>query len=354
MRINKLGFSSPTVIVLGAGASRGASFVESLHGTLPPLDSDFFTQAQRLSNAKPKALVDDLIRNTVDIFGTNFKLTMEGFLTHIEHLSNVFEDYKLVGRPPDNPYPQIRQQFLQVLAAVLDEAIGRDPACDYHNALVQALSHRDSILSFNYDWLIDASLRNHGHQKWNPRSGYGIAAYVQGRPGMGTEYWAAVDPSTGEKAYPPNTVTLLKMHGSLNWFPMPVESDVKRVRLRQRWWHQNGNLRFEIAPPEWNKPIRSGIYQIVWRRARAALRMSRAIAFVGYSLPATDLPAQALFMVDAGTTTNARDLSLLIIVNPDQQARARIRGVLSQRIGRSTRVLTFERFKDFAGYLGAG
>jgi hypothetical protein len=357
MRISQIDFDNPMVIVLGAGASRGASFVNELPGTLPPLDSDFFTQAQRLSNSKPKALVLELIRNTVDIFGTNFNLTMEGFLTHIEHLSNVFEDYRLQGRPAGNPYPSVRQQFLQVLAAVLDEAIGRHPSCEYHKTLIHFASIDDTILSFNYDWLIDMTLRDHAYAKWNPRSGYGVDAYVLRNRGKGTEYWAGTDPTTGKKSYPASTVTLLKMHGSLNWFPVPADSDGSRLQLRQRWWHQKGNLRFEIAPPEWNKPIRSGIYQRIWRRARSALRECKAIAFLGYSLPPNDLPAQALFMVDGGMKTasqqKAPKLDLLVLVNPDRQARSRIRNVLSERIHRSTRVLTFDYFKDFAAYLTA-
>jgi hypothetical protein len=349
MQIKRIGFDKPAVVLLGAGATRGASFVDKLPGTLPPLDTDFFTQAQRLSASKPETLVDDLVRNAVETFGTNFSLTMEGFLTQVEHLSHVFEDYRGRGRPKNNPYPAIRQQFLQVLAAVLDEAIGRDPTCEYHEKLVGALQARDTILSFNYDWLIDWSLRQHAAGRWNPRIGYGVRAYQKGSMAEGTKYWAC------SKGYPKKSVILLKMHGSMNWFPVPAEAAGRRLRLRQRWWHQKGNLQFEIAPPEWNKPIRSGIYQRVWRRARAALKKSRALFFIGYSLPATDLPAQALLRVDAGLNMgSAPPLDLLVLVNPDGVARSRIRSALSRRINQSTRVLTFDRFKDFAGFLGAG
>ncbi len=352
MKIDRIGFNQAAVVILGAGATRGASFVRDLPGTLPPLDSDFFTQAQRLSKAKPKTLVAGLVRNAVKMFGSNFSLSMEEFLTQVEHLSHVFEDYRLRGRPKRNPYPVARQQFLQVLAAVLDEAVGRTPTCKYHQRLVSALSTADTLLSFNYDWLIDATLRDHAVGKWNPRIGYGVRAYEKGVLGQGTRYWAAKD---GDLAYPGKSITLLKMHGSMNWFPVPADTVGRRLRLRQRWWHQKGDLQFEIAPPEWNKPIRSGIYQNVWRRARAALKKSRALLFIGYSLPPTDLPAQALLRVDAGLKSRgAPDLELLVIVNPDQSARARIRSVLRGRISEATRVLTFETLDTFAAFLAAG
>ena len=345
MRIKRIGFNRPTVVVLGAGATRGASFVSKLRGTLPPLDSDFFTQAQRLSRNKPEKLVKDLIEGTVELFGENFSLTMEGFLTQVEHLSHIFEDYKLPGKPARNRYQDLRTSFLQVLAAVLDEAVGRDQECVYHRRLVRRLTPRDTVLSFNYDWLMDSTLRNWGREKWNPRIAYGIPAYKDAN----CDYWACQ--SDGAATYPQESISLLKMHGSMNWFPISRERDHPKIRLRQRWWHQNGRLSFEIVPPEWNKAIRVGIYRGIWRAARRALRDSAALVFIGYSLPDADLPARALFMVDAGKGHTAPDLKLLVIVNPDREARRRIRRVLSARISRKTRIVTFDRFSEFSQFL---
>lgn len=134
----------------------------------------------------------------------------------------------------------------------------------------------------------------------------------------------------------------------MNWFPVPPDRQPPRLELRQRWWHQKGNLKFEIAPPEWNKPTRSGVYVPIWRRARAALRQATALIFIGYSLPETDLPLQALFTVEE----NPKVLELLVTVNPDQKARERIRSVVHRRLGRETRVLSFDTFREFYRFLG--
>jgi hypothetical protein len=354
MRINQIEFNQPTVVILGAGATRGASFVHHTNGVLPPLDTDFFTQAQRLSASKPRELIHDLVQNVVSVFGTNFDLTMEGYLTQIEHLANVFDDYRLAGRPPANPYPAMREQFMQVLAAVMDESIGRHPNCHYHSVLAHHLDAEDALLSFNYDWVMDMTLRDNRPDIWNPISSYGLNAYVQGERGQGTQFWASEDSQTGDKVFPDTPIQLLKLHGSMNWFPVPYDSRSPRLHLRQRWWHQRGKLRFEIIPPEWNKQIRSGAYRQVWRNARRALREAASLAFLGYSLPHTDLPAKALFMVDAGAQAAAPDLDLLILANPDPEARARIREVLNRRINSETRVLTFDYFSEFAEYLSPG
>ena len=342
MRLSRIGYKKRSVIVLGAGATRGAAFVNDLPAAMPPLDADFFTQAQRLSTSKPRKLLDTLISDVVSTFGNNFALTMEGYLTRLEQLSHVLDDYRFRGRPGPNRYQQMRADFLQVLAALLDESVGRHPECPYHQRLVERLHARDTIVSLNYDWLIDYALKTHGQGKWNPNLGYGIPVYAGGRRGVGTRYWASKDEGD-QPVYAERSITLLKLHGSMIWFPVPPDRKPPRLELRARWWHQNGNLKFEIAPPEWNKPTRSGVYVPVWRKAREALRGARGIIFIGYSLPEADLPVQALLNVDS----DARELDLLITVNPDREARKRIRSVLQHRLGKHTRILSFERFEEF-------
>ncbi|GIU73083.1 MAG: hypothetical protein KatS3mg004_0170 [Bryobacteraceae bacterium] len=74
-----------TVVVLGAGATRGASFVDPLNNPcLSPLDTDFFTQLQRVCNLKHKKLIDEVLADAHELFGVNFKLTLETMFTTIE------------------------------------------------------------------------------------------------------------------------------------------------------------------------------------------------------------------------------------------------------------------------------
>ncbi len=345
MRIPTVDLNARAVVVLGAGATRGAAFVKTLRGALPPLDGDFFVQLQRLSAAKPPGLVEGITQDATGVFGKNFELTMEQYFTHVEQLINIFDDYRLAGRPATNPYKGMRERLMQALAAVMDESIGHSPQCPYHEQLVRSLSSRDALVSFNYDWVIDHALRVSGAGKWNPQTGYGVRAYRD----SGADFWAA-QRADRTPYFSPRTIQLLKMHGSMHWFPAEAGRDVPRIRLRQRYWHQRGNLRFEIVPPEWNKRIRFGIYKQIWRRARRALRQTSVVAFVGYSLPEIDLPARALFMADS-IEGGATPLAWLIIVNPDQVARRRIRQTVIGRITGRTKVLTFDYFEDFYRFM---
>jgi hypothetical protein len=322
MQIDRIGFSGTSVVVLGAGATRGSEFVPRDSQVLPPLDADFFSQAQRLPSGESTQLMRSLVADAVKIFGKNFKLTMEGFLTQIEHLANALDDYKHQGRPPQNPYRKIRQDYLQVLACVMHEAIGTTPTCGYHETSIGALGREDTVISFNYDCAIDYMLKVHGHGRWNAENGYGHPCNRHT-----IRAWNPVNPAPSN-----DTLLLLKMHGSLNWRPYPEEKVGVRLKLKERWWRQHGDEHFEIVPPEWNKPtIRRGIYRTIWRRARERLKNCSAIVFIGYSLPPTDLPVQALFRVDGQT---AERLKLLVVANPDPEVRRQIRDVLRRELFR--------------------
>ena len=44
--------------------------------------------------------------------------------------------------------------------------------CAYHASLVGAVAPRDTIISFNYDCVIDHALRKGGEGKWSAQYGY--------------------------------------------------------------------------------------------------------------------------------------------------------------------------------------
>src|SRR5262249_17723771 len=80
------------LFVLGAGATRGASFVDPAQNPcLPPLDLDFYAQLQRIANLKHQDTVRDVIKDTVELFGVNFQVTMETVFTTLEHTARMIE-----------------------------------------------------------------------------------------------------------------------------------------------------------------------------------------------------------------------------------------------------------------------
>jgi hypothetical protein len=102
-------------------------------------------------------------------------------------------------------------------------------------------------------------------------------------------------------------------------------------------------MKFTIIPPEWHKAYDEGIFSTLWKKAAGAINQAEHIVTVGYSLPVTDLHANALFR----TSIRARKLNSLVVVNPDREARRRTRTVLQRGMNRDTRVLSFDRLADF-------
>src|SRR5713226_8961889 len=94
--------------VLGAGATRGAQFVSATKNPcLPPLDTDFYTQLQRIRNPKHQGLVRHVAADAVDMFGTNFRITLEAMFTTLEHTLRMLE---ATGEQRDFKKEELRQR----------------------------------------------------------------------------------------------------------------------------------------------------------------------------------------------------------------------------------------------------
>ena len=325
-----------TVIVIGAGATRGASFVdETSGGCLPPLDADFFTQLQRIATPKHQSTITSVIRAATRLFGLNFRVTLEGMFTVLEHLVKMGG---AIGRK-SSELGQERIALLQGIAAVLEESLteGRElRECDFHSRIVKRLKDRDTIISFNYDCLIDHSLRKHGDGKWNPRYGYCLPI-PRGRGGsIGESPWQPGTPSSGKQ-----TIRLLKLHGSANFRRV---SDAQ-FRLKQRpYTRQRGNLKFEIIPPESVKRFDEGVFGKLWRRAARELHRATSLVVVGYSFPLSDQHTSALFRL----AIRAHALKKVCIVNRDPEARRRAREIVKPGLAEDARVLSFDSLEAFA------
>jgi hypothetical protein len=149
------------VFVLGAGATRGASFVDpSKNACLPPLDTDFYAQLQRIRTKKHERIIKNVIQDTVDLFGVNFNVTMETVFTTLEHILRMVHT---TGESRDFKRDEIGEKqgrLMQSIAATLEEALCPEgyegTKCVFHAKLVEALKAEDEIISFNYDCLIEA------------------------------------------------------------------------------------------------------------------------------------------------------------------------------------------------------
>jgi len=343
---------SKTVFILGAGATRGCSFVSEVKQKghcLPPLDADFFTQLQRVSSIAHSGRVKRLIEGLVEWFGPNYSLGMEQVFIHLEHAERML---KHLGKDASKEYQKVvalKKDLVQFIAIVLGESLtevkdgGQGSytlrSCEFHDKLVCELADAgDSFVSFNYDCVLDDALRRHGVGKWNARYGYGFK--LMGKDGglTGESYWTPKeDPPAREE-----TIKVHKVHGSLHF-----QESSGKMKLKQRPYGnphaKKGDLKFSIIPPESSKSYENGRLGQVMKGAYDSLRAATRIVVIGYSLPQSDQHAEALFRFGP----KRGSLESLVIANPDREARRRIRTALQSALKPSTRVLSFDYLEEF-------
>ena len=315
----------------------------------PPLNADFFTQLQRVVG-KHAPTAREVIKDVVGLFGANFSLTLEDYFSQLE---SMIDAARLTPRGvqslTSSDLRQRRERLMRALAAVLeastDEAIRTRAGCSRHDDLVAALQPRDTVISFNYDCVIDDALRRSGDGKWSARYGYCFPQPSR-IVDAGVDHWSPKVPASSAT----QTIYLLKLHGSIGW-QLPSEPDGEIV-LKRRLHRQRGTPRFTIIPPSWNKQQRDEVlFEDLWKKAERALRNAQTVAIVGFSFTPTDLHVEAVVRL-ALARSNA--LRTLIIANPSRADRQRIRAVFSRALTRRAVVRQYDDFQEFTRALPDG
>jgi hypothetical protein len=147
-------------------------------------------------------------------------------------------------------------------------------------------------------------------------------------------------------------ITLLKLHGSLNWivrlnsdrptartlsgesagskdiFLTNARQALPRLEIGRRTRGRRGRSSWYtwpvIIPPVYAKQALRRRIQVVWQDARAAVEKCDRIVLFGYSLPAIDIEAEKLF--ERAIATNGH-LRWADVINPSPDAARRYAGL---------------------------
>jgi len=319
MRIPGLNINDKkAVVILGAGASRGGQcFQDSL--LPPPLDTDFFLLMERVQH-QDKAL-KQLLEFVKNEFGEASFPRMEELFTQIEALSEFHENLNIKSGPRITRYSRQLDEFVSNIArffryVFVDPNTGDRWTCDYHDRLAELLHAEDAIVTFNYDCLMDDALRRKAARRWDPTRSYGFDIDV---PVTGS--W---QPAVQKGRPAKRPVTLLKLHGSLNW-DRSKGIEPEDLTLRKDPYEASQRTETEIVPPVWDKTIRSdAVLKQIWKEARRTLPTGPLLLVIGYSVPPTDLLSQALIRAAVSERASNQKLSHVIVVNPDLNARRKL------------------------------
>ncbi len=290
------GQNRKAVLLLGAGATRGAirHVLVNNKRLRPPLNGDFFRVAETYARAHgAKSVESRRLQRLRRVFREDIPVpgmpTMEEAFGLLYLAGDFPEIYKRRrGRKPGAGQSQEIDDFLALAFGVLTELEGSPSTATEYDRLAANLTANDTIITLNYDTLLDSALWRHG---WDPRVGYCLA-------GDPKKVRWKVNPAASPASA--SRVRLLKLHGSVNWFvrgsTSQLEAVFKKKPVRVTPPRRNGIAQHirQIVPPLYGKAFKHEHWRKLWELAYASLREAEILAVVGCSLVDTDFHLRAL------------------------------------------------------------
>jgi hypothetical protein len=338
-----------TVYIFGAGATRGALSGPNSR-LVPPVDIDFFDIANHLEGHSTPELAKRVLEFVWRLYGRTAGISLERYYRDIE----TREAIQRFAKPPNQPMnwlkrrsdleELIRRVMLQTTGYIKNE-ISRTTSSKLHRDILFRLRAGDTLITFNYDLVIEEALFGTGF--WTPRDGYGLLAAGVRSP------WAIrwfKNPETPAES----KILLLKLHGSLNWAP-GNRIKIKKLPLVIRKRNSGGPARENvlILPPGWNKKIYTRPFSALWAKARNKLEHCSRLVIIGYSMPETDLLAQALFS-ELIRSRNGRGefLRELHLADPSMGIKERFTELFTPALGPRGSVFKYSGIEEYEARMG--
>ena len=282
------------VFIFGAGSSRAVC-------STAPLNNELLPGVLQLRGALVTKRVKQLNQ-----FIRKFYSLPEGTLPRLEDMLSQLDLAISEGRPLSPEYTlqklrELRENLILAVAELLRRRLGQTsahPAVDT-SAFFRTLVSDDSIVSLNYDIILDNALLRYRRSSKVKGINYGI----------GIRYAFDIDGEIlcGRHRYPEALIDppIYKPHGSLNWLYCPVcgKLDVTRTDRftggkavpfllddqRPKCWDCFGPYEALIITPTLFKAYNNSLLLDVWREIETRLSVADEVLFIGYSLPDADI-----------------------------------------------------------------
>jgi hypothetical protein len=323
-----------TVFVLGAGFSRAVNVLMPLTDALgdlcgPLVGAGLHTSATKYAGGYFESYLSVLAAD-------------QPYLSAMENLQNraLFEGYS--------------SAIADVLGSRQEEILENPPPEWLVEFLLSAHHLKAGVVTFNYDTLLECLVNSPLGPLDDPKGDWGS---------FDPFFWDEL--TGGVPAWPPgparfgatrrDTLRLLKLHGSLNWYwsagdtsgatvakrdlpgswmsPRPYTEDDRQRELP-------GRVPFLVPPTATKSPYYSSPQlRESWQQARARLAAARYVFLLGYSLPATDTTTGTMFraaLAESESTIVVADLNAGPVVDRLVQlgiAETRIRTMRARESG---------------------
>lgn len=291
------------VYVLGAGASKAAIPNAPLMAQLLPEVLELFRREPLYSEDPWQSRVRRINHFIHDFFQLN-----PGDLPNLEDILTQLDDAILERRPLskqyDIPYLRtLREDLVFAICEILRIKLMfmEDRGRQLMERFVQGLRPNDSILSLNYDIIVDNALASHSYTRPALLIDYGLAVrYALESDHILREYNLSAEPQ--QNPPPP----LYKLHGSLNWLYCPScqQLDVTIGEKGVHYIYEEGShyacpvcqVRYDplIITPTLLKTYDNMLLRQVWRGAEDKVAKADEVVFIGYSLPDADVQLRCM------------------------------------------------------------
>jgi len=321
-----------TTVIVGAGASRGAISALKPGNIKPPLNRDYFKMLSRFVKVKGGTNRNSFERLNSFINATFLvpqqSPTMEevfNVLFMSKDIPEIFREERGRARRPGyrveiGDYISL---FIKLFIHIQSNHY-KKRRVNHYEKLVSKLSGKDTLISLNYDTLLDVALCDYG---WSPRLGYGFTA--------GKVVYDDIKKKTNTNLV---DVKLIKPHGSLNWFAKGSISELDKVLSRRSpskiimsYVPRTYDIRRErlvrfFIPPLYTKFFNNKFWRRLWHYCYVNLRSAECLIFLGCSLTATDYHFSAI-LSRIVKERKSKKFKKIIIVDKSDCTRGRIKSL---------------------------
>lgn len=397
---------SETVYVLGAGVNKA---VADLGGINPPLATEFFSQFLTLREFQGDPYTARLapVLDYIQRYWRRDRRLLASEAFDIEEFFSLLDRQVSEATAVGDHDTTTRLQSIDFEAKrLVAELLAHYEHFIERSYPVRALAkqiweRQANVITFNYDSIIEQSIASESGfddaskspklgylqryqsntltdhdiagrcRRWHQPLGYGVkfdVVQLLGVPGPFT--LVSGEPFYSLPDNQPYEWSVLKLHGSLNWFqylPIPTRGSFgsnksprfppekeNQILLMTGFWswamlpeYDGWLLEPLIVPPTlykdsfFQRKLFRRVLQPIWGRARAALGACRHLVIVGYSFPPTDFDARRLFLEGLAD----KRVDTLTVVNPSDSARSTARRLCAHD--------TYLEFPFLADYVAA-
>jgi len=354
--------------VLGAGASIGAKRIPENVGLGSSLKmpstknffADIFYQAETDHSSERYLNYLGLTYEGVNDFlvrAWGMKRNVDGFdirdwqNINIEDVFTFLDVGEKMFNKGTNYYQAFQKSKVYLEHFIVDMILFRclRQRCKHLERIFKNLNPPDTIISFNWDTLADATLDYLGNSQFK-------------------NYLKIMSEDSVKISSYKNLGLFLKLHGSVNWLfcennncadhnkiRLPI-SDKRHPLLNvsldnfDKCRKCNQRLKHLIVPPISNKMIihKNSFIHKLWLIAREKLASASKIVFVGYSFPTTDFYVEWLFRQIYFLVGGEHEI---IVVNPEMKRRNSEVSKRYRNIFRNHIIRTFDTLQEYAEYI---